>query len=364
MSGGNTDEPWWNTQLLRAVTLYPWATMRPDAELKRLANNGVNTVFVVTKESDGRVFYDSDVAPNEVPGRDLLGELTDAAAVHDINIVPTIFVLCDKYLLEQYPETVQIAKEGTEIRYPNVSAEHMHWACPSHDVVSEHLHAITREIAEYDVDGIQFTHFEFQPIVNGESSYLSCYCDNCREQYELGDVPDRSTEWIDRRCKQTASLLRKLSDPFRDRSDFLVNIELEAFSDLETAIDDSRRILGVDQRDVARYADMLTPRTAHIDLDMHPVWIREVVRSFREETNCPITPSIRTGRGERPFNRLEEDELVSAIQLALHGGAHGVSLFSDGANIGRLTADQWDTATEMFDELDYFDREYGPASRR
>ncbi len=364
MSEGNTVDPWWNAQLLRAVTLYPWSTMQPDAELKRLANNGVNTIFVITKESDGRVFYDSDVAPNQVPGRDLLGELADAAAVHDINIVPTMFVLCDKYLLEQYPETVQVAREGTEIRYPNVSAEHMHWACPSHEVVSEHLQAITNEIADYDVDGIQFTHFEFQPIGNGESNYLSCYCERCRDQYELQSVSERSSTWIDRRCMQIDSLLRKLSDPFRDRSDFLVNIELEAFSNLETAVDDSRKMLGVDQRDVAEYADILSPRTAHIDLDMHPVWIREVVRSLRQQTDTLITPSIRTGRGERPFNRLEDDELVSAIQLALHGGAHGVSLFSDGANIGRLTSEQWDTATRMFDELDYFDREYGPAGRR
>ncbi|GAA0256391.1 family 10 glycosylhydrolase [Haladaptatus pallidirubidus] len=338
--------------------------MQPDAELKRLANNGVNTIFVITKESDGRVFYDSDVAPNQAHGRDLLGELADAAAVHDINIVPTIFVLCDKYLLEQYPETVQVAREGTEIRYPNVSAEHMHWACPSHDIVSEHLQAVTKEIADYDVDGIQFTHFEFQPIGNDESNYLSCYCEKCREQYELQSVSERSSAWIDRRCMQIDSLLRKLSEPFRDRSDFLVNIELEAFSNLETAIDDSRKMLGVDQCDVAEYADILTPRTAHIDLDMHPVWIREVVRSLRQQTNTPITPSIRTGRGERPFNRLEDDELVSAIQLALHGGAHGVSLFSDGANIGRLTPEQWNTATKMFDELDYFDREYGPAGTR
>lgn len=362
MPGGNTVEPWWNTQLLRAVTLYPWATMQPDAELKRLANNGVNTIFVITKESDGRVFYDSDVAPNQVPGRDLLAELAEAATVHDINIVPTLFVLCDKYLLEQYPQTVQIAKEGTEIRYPNVSAEHMHWTCPSHDIVLEHLQAIVNEIADYDVDGIQFTHFEFQPIVNGESSYLSCYCEKCREEYEHQSVSEQSPAWIDRRCTQIHSLLEILSDPFRDQSEYLVDIELEAFSNLETAIDDSRRILGVDQRDVAQHADMLTPRTAHIDLDMHPVWIREVVRSLRKQTNTPVTPSIRTGRGERPFKRLEDDELISAIQLALHGGAHGISLFSDGANIGRLTTDQWETATEMFDELDYFDREYGPAS--
>ncbi len=364
MSGGNTVEPWWNTQLLRAVALYPWATMQPDAELKRLANNGVNTIFVITKESDGRVFYESDVAPNQVPGRDILGELADAAAKHDINIIPTLFVLCDKYLLEQHPETVQIAKEGTEIRYPNVSAEHMHWACPNHDIVSEHLQAITREIDDYDVDGIQFTHFEFQPIVNGDSSYLSCYCEKCQQQHERRSVSDQSAAWIDRRCNQIDSLLGELSDPFCDRPDFLVNIELETFSNLETAIDDSRRILGVDHRDVAQYADMLSPRTAHIDLDMHPVWIREVVRSLRQQTNTPITPSIRTGRGERPFNRLEDDELVTAIQLALHGGAHGISLFSDGANIGRLTPEQWTTATEMFDELDYFDREYGPAGTR
>lgn len=363
MSGvGETDRSWWESEMIRAVTLYPWATMQPEEEMKRLANNGVNTVFVITKESDGRVFYDSDVAPNQVPNRDLLAELVDAAAIHDVRLVPTLFLLCDQYLLEQHPDTVQVAKEGTEIRYPNVSAEHMHWACPNHEAVHDHLNAVVDEVLSYNVDGIKLTHFEFQPIGNGKANFLSCYCDACQVRYRGDGIREDSKEWIASRCETTAALLEELTAPVQDDADFLVDIELEAFSDLENAIDDSREILGVDQRDLAEHADILTPRTAHIDLDVHPLWIREVVRSLIDQTDTLVIPSIRTGEGERPLTRLADDELVTAIQLALHGGAHGISLFSDGANIGRLTPAQWETTTEIFDELATYDREFGPAS--
>lgn len=357
MSGaeGSEKTPWWENQLTRAVTFYPWATMRPEKELQRLVENGVNTLFVVTKESDGRVFYNSEVAPRQVPSRDILGELIDAAEEYDLRVVPVVFVLCDKYLLEQHPSVVQVAREGTEIRYPNVSSEYMHWACPNHESVRTHLYRIVDELTEYDIDGIQFTHFGYQPIRNGDSSYSSCFCEECMARYEKHDVAEDSNTAVDLRCNTTATLLKDLTDPFRNREDCLVSIELEAFADLEAAIEDSRKTLGVDPRDAAAFADVLNPRTAHLDMDLHPLWIREVVRSFRAETGTPVVPSIRTAEGTNPENKLLASELTAPMQLALHGGAAGISMFSGGANVGRITESQWETVTEVFHEMQYLE---------
>ena len=359
----NSDAMWWTDRLHRAVTFYPWATMRPEEEICRLAERGVNTLFVVTKESDGRVFYDSDFAPNQVPGgRDLLGELVNAADIHDVRIVPLLFVLCDKYLLETYPDAVQVARDGTEITYPNVSAEHMHWACPNQKPVRNHLRNVVDEVATYDVDGVQLTHFGFQPILNGDESYRSCFCEECLATHEGEDIEESST-WIDSRCQTVTDLLHELVSPFREADDLLVDIELETFADLQMAATDSRKTLGVDPHELARLADVFTPRTPHVDMDVHPFWIREVVRSLRAETETPVLPSIRTAEGRNPENRLISGELLMAIQLALQGGAEGVTLFSDGANIGRLTPEQWDTVEEVFDEMETFEREYGIQNR-
>lgn len=350
---------WETDQIFRSVTLYPWATMDAEATVRQLIEHEVNTVFVIIKESDGRVFYDSDVAPSQVPQRDILADLVRAAKQYDLRLIPSIFVLCDKYLTEQYPETVQVAREGTEIRYPNVSMEWMHWVCPNHEIVRNHLRAVVEELTAYDIDGIQFTHFEFQPIMNGESSYQSCFCEECVTRSESRDVPGESNAWVEMRCESTTSLLDDLSASLCSSNEQIVDIEFEVFANLDTAVEDSRETLGVDQPSLMEFADIVTPRTSHVDLDMHPLWIRDVVRSFRAMTDTPIVPSIRTAAGETPSERLSADELVTAIQMALHGGAQGVSLFSAGANVGRLTPTQWTTTEEMFEELARFEREYG-----
>lgn len=356
--GPDGQQAWWEETLFRSVTLYPWATMDAEAVVDDLVEHGVNVVFVVMKESDGRVFYDSDVAPPQVPDRDLLDELLTAAAGREVAIVPSLFVLCDKYLVEQHPDVVQIAREGTEIRYPNVSAEWMHWSCPNHEVVRDHLRGVVDELLAYDIDGLQFTHFEYQPVMNDESSYLSCFCEACLTHHDARNADDGSVEWTAGRCETITGLIEELSAPLREREDLLVNVELEAFTDLDSAVEESRETFGVDQRSLADLADVLTLRTAHIDVDMHPLWIRDVVRSLQERTGSPIVPSIRTADDQRPPTYVPDDELKTAIQMALHGGAQGVSLFSAGANVGTLSDDQWELVDSQFDEFAAFEHDH------
>ena len=355
---GDIGKQWWKERFFRSVTLYPWATMDTEAVVNNLIDQDINSVFVIVKESDGRVFYDSDVAPPQVPDRDLLGELVDTAADHDLTVVPSLFVLCDKYLIEQHPEVVQVAREGSEIRYPNVSAEWMHWVCPNHNLVRDHLGDIVDELLEYDIDGLQFSHFEFQPVMNDESSYRSCFCEACLSRHDALNIDDNSGEWIDVRCNSVTGLLKELSAPLHDRDDLMVNVEMETFANLESAVEDSRDTLGVDPPSIAEFADVLTPRTPHIDVDMHPLWIRDIIRSLEERTGCPIVPSIRTADSKRPQTAIPSDELMTAIQMALHGGSQGVSLFSTGANLGRISDDQWDTVRDQYQEIKQFEREY------
>lgn len=357
-AGDGAGAPWWRETVFRSVTLYPWATMDAEEVVADLVDRGVNVIFVVTKESDGRVFYDSAVAPQQVPSRDLLAELVAAAAEYEVAIVPSLFVLCDKHLVEEHPEAVQVAREGTAIRYPNVSAEWMHWACPNHDVVREHLRAVVDELLTYDIDGVQFTHFEFQPVMNGESSYRSCFCDACLARQEAPDPDGDAPAWTAARCETVTELIAELSAPVRERPELLTNVEMEAFADLESAAADSRELLGVDRLSLAEFADVLTLRTAHVAVDMHPLWIRDVVRSLGERTGVPVVPSIRTAGGDRPLTEVPDDELMTAIQMAMHGGSQGVSLFSTGANVGRISDDQWETIESQYAELAAFERDH------
>ncbi len=341
---------WWETEGVRAVTLYPWATMDVDSVLADLAERNVNTVMVICKESDGRVFYDSDTVPNQVPERDLLAEFVAAAERRDLRVVPVFLALTDKYLLEQHSEFVQVARDGTAIRYPNVSFEWMHWVCPSREAVRDHLLALAEEISEYDIDGIRFQHLEYQPIRNGESDYLSCYCDECLGIEDGDETAQRDHgEWIDHRVSTTTDLLASLAAPFDDEQ--MVNLQFEVYSDMESTLRDSREQLGLDIERLAEHVDTLSPRTAHVDMGVHPLWIRDVTRSLRDAVGKPIVPSIRTASSDDPGDHLSQGELLTAIQMALHGGAAGVSLFSAGANIGRLTDDQWSVVEESFEGL-------------
>ena len=339
---------WWERESIRAVTLYPWATMDVDTVLSNLAKRNVNTAMVICKESDGRVFYDSDTVPNQVPSRDILGELTAAASDYGIRVVPTFFTLCDKYLLERDPELVQIARDGTEIRYPNVSFEWMYWVCPSRTEVRDHLQRLTQEVSEYDVDGIRFSHLEFQPVYNDGTDHLSCFCDRCVERAEqVGDSDaDGHASWLAARTEASTELFAALADPFDD--DQMVNLQVEVFTDAELTLRDSHETLGLNIEALADHVDVLTPRTAHVDMDLHPLWIRDVTRSLHEAVDPPILPSIRTAGSGSDGERLPPDELHTAIQMALHGGSDGVSLFSAGANIGRITDEQWEVVEESF----------------
>jgi len=153
-----------------------------------------------------------------------------------------------------------------------------------------------------------------------------------------------------------------VTGPVRDHEELLLNVEMEAFADLDSAVADSRETLGVDQASTAALADVVTLRTAHVDIDMHPLWVRDSVRALDQQTATPVVPSIRTAGDGRPMSGIPDDDLVTAMQMALHGGSQGVSLFSTGANVGRITDDQWETIERVFDEFATFEREHWPQS--
>lgn len=341
-------DAWWQNTSIKGVTLYPWATMDADAVLGRLSERGANTVFVITKESDGYVFYDSDLAPNQVPERDLLAELVAAADDHGLRIVPVFFALCDGYLLQQHPEAVQVARDGTELQYPNVSFEWMHWVCPSHDIVRDHLVGLAEEVAEYDIDGVRFAHLEFQPVRSGDAEHRSCFCEQCIQRHDRRD----DGSWTDERSSTLTSFVADLTAPFADDPSVGVNLQLEAFADVDGTLEESREVLGVDVREFARYADFVSPRTAHVDMNLHPLWIRDVTRWFRRTCDLPVVPSVRVAKADEPSTRVPSDELFTAIQMALHGRAEGVDVFSTGANVGRITDEQWTEVERSFAEMD------------
>lgn len=348
-SQGGGSDAWWRTPPINGVTLYPWATMDVDAVLEDLSDKGANTVFVITKESDGHVFFDSELAPNTVPERDILAELVAAGTDHDVRIVPVFFALCDGYLLQQHPEAVQVARDETELRYPNVSFEWMHWVCPNHEVVRDHLVGLAEELAEYDIDGVRFAHLEFQPVRSGDIEHRSCFCEECLERYE---ELDEDTSVTDDRCATITSFVRDLSAPFTDDPDVGVNLQCEAFADVDATLEESRDVLGVDIQSLAQYSDFISPRTAHVDMDLHPLWIRDVTRWFRKTCELPVVPTIRVSKEDDPSAQVSEDELFTSIQMALHGQAGGVNVFSTGANVGCITDEQWSAVERSFSGMD------------
>jgi hypothetical protein len=338
---------WWHEGGIRAVTLYPWASMRVEAVVDTLLAAGVNTVFPITKESDGHVFYDSEVAPVQSPGRDILGELV-AAAPPELKVVPNLSLLLDKQFWQRHPETVQRGEDGTEIRYPNVDAEWLYRVCPNHESVREHVRRVVEEVVAYDIDGVLFNHFDFQPVRAGEESYLACCCSAC--DGALDGAPG-SPAWVESRCAAIDGFLDDISEPLAGRDDLLTTFLVESFDQYGASSDYLRETFGVDLARLAPRADVLVPNTDHVDLGLSTLWIRDTVRWLVDYTDTPVVPVVRAAETPRRGERLPPGELFTAVQMALHGGAAGANVFCVGTNTSSATGAQWARVADVFSEL-------------
>lgn len=341
---------WWTTGTVRAVTLYPWATMPVDDVVEALVDADVSAVVLIVKDSDGRVFYDSEVAPPQVPDRDVLGEFVEAADDRGLRVVANLNLLHDKFLGERHEEAVQVSSDDTRVRYPNVGAEWMCCICPTHEFVREHLQSIVDEVVRYDVDGVLLKNFDFQPIRRDGTGHPSCFCAKCRRTMGDRGVTPQTEGWIDARCDVVEQLIETVTEPAR--ADGLPTMYMvDSLDQFDTSPRYLRRTFGIDLNWLGKQADLLVPNTAHVDLGLHPLWIRDTVRWLREYAGTPVLPVIKATKTGDPDVRVENNELFLAIQMALHGGAVGVNLFSVGANLGTIDRDQWHVVERSFGEL-------------
>lgn len=201
------------------VWTYPWSLISEgvDSTCGRLSDCGIDGVRIAshyhsirtlnpradppefTSYPGGCYFtpdpeaFDAIVPPiNEIPeSTDPLADVTGAAAEHGVSVDAWCVCLHNTRLGSEYPE---YRLEST------FGQPHDHAFCPSHPEVQEYFAALTRSLAEYDIDAINLESLGFQTVCHGHGAEFGhskqqavggrttelllsqCFCRACRER--------------------------------------------------------------------------------------------------------------------------------------------------------------------------------------
>ncbi len=124
-----------------------------DQQFEKLNDMHINTVFFLTKYTDGKVYYNSKIAPRASKW-DVLEYIVKKSRHYNMEIHPYINVFIEEgNLLKENPLWAEKRQDGTVLT----------WSSPAVDAVRNRILAIVKEIIKnYDVDGIQLDRIRYQ----------------------------------------------------------------------------------------------------------------------------------------------------------------------------------------------------------
>lgn len=144
-----------------------------DEHFRFFEQLGVNKVFFLVKNPNGRAYYNSEilkpVTVNDFVSNkttpiswDVLDYVIKKAKQHKIAICPYINIFSeDGYFLDENPDFAEKNKDGKAMR----------WASPAVENVTDRMIDIAKEIiTKYNVDGIQFDRVRYENMTSGYNS--------------------------------------------------------------------------------------------------------------------------------------------------------------------------------------------------
>ena len=321
-----------------------WTWMHPPVDetehdleerLERLKRGGVDSIFLLVY--DGRkAFYESATVPME---SDQLGRVLKVAERLGLEVHAWMFTLnCNvEWVQERHPEWFVVNRKGNSTLVERPYVEYYNWLCPSRDDVVAYVLSVVHELAQVPgLAGVHLDYIRFPDVILPKGlhahynlvqdrelpEYDYCYCDVCRRAFreeagrdplEQGD-PSQDAAWREFREARITRVVE------------LAVKEIHAAGKQATAAVFATPKLAKQlvRQDWAKWPlDAVFPMIYHKFYDEPPEWIESASRE-----------GVEALRGKLPLYagvfvpELPGDLTGEALNLALRGGAHGVSLFS------------------------------------
>ena len=302
----------------------------------------IEKLFLLTKNTESRVLYDSEYCEKAFSGKDIYEEVVKAA--RDVGIeVHAWFCLYpesvehpSKYLKE-HPEAVLVNKYGKtnweEPTWSYIKREYSKlWVCPSHEGYREYLANMMREVLEkYDVNGIHLDYVRYPEALEGR---YYCYCPRCLHKYkEEYGYSAYANDVIERRyfvsilCENVNESVEYFSDMAKAQG---AQISAYVFTDYVTAIESCYQ----DWPHFSRYLDFIIPTLYEVSPDYALFLTKKAINAVMH-SGCKVTPAIMaspsTRRSAKGGKRWSQDRsakyIVECVNKCREAGAWGVVLF-------------------------------------
>ncbi|RLE80134.1 MAG: hypothetical protein DRJ52_07045 [Thermoprotei archaeon] len=274
--------------------------------IKDCVELGIDKLFVLAKDTESRVYFDTDLCEKAYDGGDLFEEIVRAA--RDVGIeVHAWFCLYpesvenpSKYLRE-HPEAVLVNKYGKtnweEPTWSYIKREYSKlWVCPSHEGYREYLASLMREVLEkYDVNGIHLDYVRYPEALEGR---YYCYCPRCLNKYEkeygysvyANDVIERRY-FVSILCENVSKSVEYFSDVAKV---YGASISAYVFTDYVTAIESCYQ----DWPYFSQYLDFIVPTIYEVAPDYALFLIKKAINAVMH-SGCKVMPAIMTSSSTR-----------------------------------------------------------------
>jgi len=345
-----------STEQITGVWLWGSTVRENGAETiaEKLHKYNFNTVFLLVKGKNGIAEYQSNVALECIPERDVLKEMIDACKQNGIRVHAWIVVNTDAKWISTHPDDAVYHTgnpvEGKPNPYPVEDR-----VCPLSEEYRHYIKSIIREIiSRYEVDGIQLDYIRYP-------QYAYCFCpehykkaknlginiENVRNairktefdvnkdpqyyfnQYRAGD-PD-ITKWVTMRIEEITSFVKEVK-ALIDSSHKAVKLS-SALMPEGGEIDDTFALCHYAQNyaKLGELLDFICPMSYHVEYKKPPEWPSEIARNTENKTGKPAYAGIGA------FGNATVDDVLDAITQCKKQKIHGFVLF----RYGTITDEMW-----------------------
>ncbi len=326
------------------TTLRVWTWMHPPVDdteqklekrLRRLKTGGVDGIFLLVY--DGRkAFFESGVLPVD---SDQLTRVLRIADRLGLEVHAWMFTLnCNvDWVKEHHPEWFVVNRKGHSTLVERPYVEYYNWLCPSREEVIGYVLSVVHEIARIPgLAGVHLDYIRFPDVILPKGlhahynlvqdrelpEYDYCYCEVCRKAFR--EETDRDP--LREKDPSQDEAWRRFREKRITRVVELAAAEIQAAGKQTTAAVFATPSLArqLVRQDWPRWPlDAVFPMIYHKFYDEPPEWIETAGREGVEALRGRIPLFAGVFVPELPGNLAGE-----ALNLALRGGAQGVSLFS------------------------------------
>lgn len=348
----------------RGIFVIPWRNINWQEVADFLNDNGVNTVSLSIKDSQGLVFYPSSIAPHISLDDNKMREGIEIFHKKGINVKASLASFADMATAQTHPEWLAVTADGIPARpqraWNSWTEAFYYHHCPNRPEYQSYLLNIINEVvSRYEIDGIDldFIRYPYIPSIEKAANKYFCYCDYCLQtfQQQTGEnaksLEENTPEWIawiNWRSEKLGQFLAQVKETIKQHSDLKLMTYIATYGS-NTCDKDELKIIqqkyGQDLTRMAETVDIFAPMLYHVFTEevsytrQNVFWIKSMTHWITE-----IGKDVWTVvHGDDP---LSEVELESAIQNAVNGGASGIIIYP--GRSWRMNKLKWERIRETY----------------